>query len=197
MLAHGAKVEWTPTPPPRPAGRAGAPPGRGGNTGRTPLMVAMVGGRGASFAAGPGFERLGPPPFREASNRSTLDAVTTLLAAGADPNVKGPDGSSPLHQAVTAKQVGIIRALVAAGATLDAVNRQNLTPLLLAQKPDPPPPPGNNSDARAFKPKQDSRADVIAAVRELMTLGPTDPAPQPPPAAAPAAKPDDNAEDEP
>jgi hypothetical protein len=121
--------------------------------------------------------------------------VKVLLAAGADPNVKAPDGSTPLHQAVAAKQVGIIRALVAAGAKLDAVNRQNLTPLLLAEKPEPPPPPGNNTDARAWKPKQDSRADVIAALRELMHLGPNDPAPVPPPAATPA-KPDvDKAED--
>jgi ankyrin repeat protein len=184
MLAHGAKVEWSPAPPPKAEGRAGGP-GRAGNAGKTPIMMAMVGGRGAAFAAGPGFDRLGAPPFREESNRSTLDAVKVLLAAGADPNVKAPDGSTPLHQAVAAKQVGIIRALVAAGAKLDAVNRQNLTPLLLAEKPEPPPPPGNNTDARTWKPKQDSRADVIAAVRELMHLGPNDPAPVPPPPATP------------
>jgi len=194
MLAHGAKVEWSPTPPPKTEGRAGGP-GRAGNAGKTPIMVAMVGGRGAPFAAGPGFERLGAPPFREESNRSPLDAVKTLLAAGADPNVKAPDGSTPLHQAVAARQVGIIRALVGAGAKLDAVNRQNLTPLLLAEKPEPPPPPGNNTDARAWKPKQDSRTDVIAALRELMHLGPNDPAPVPPPAATPP-KADDKAEDE-
>ncbi len=73
-----------------------------------------------------------------------------LLAAGANPNVKTPDGSTPLHQAVTARQVPIVRALVAAGAKLDAVNKDNLTPLLLAEKPEPPPPPGNNTDSRVF-----------------------------------------------
>ena len=36
------------------------------NVGKTPVMMAMNGGRGAAFAAGPGFGRLGPPPFREA-----------------------------------------------------------------------------------------------------------------------------------
>ena len=185
MLAHGARVEWSPAPPPKTEGRAGAPPGRSGNAGKTPIMVAMVGGRGAPFAAGPGFERLGAPPFREESNRSTADAVKTLLAAGADPNVTAPDGSTPLHQAVAARQVEIIRALVGAGAKLDAVNRENLTPLLLAEKPEPPPPPGNNTDSRAWKPKQDSRADVIATLRELMRLGPDDPAPVPPPLPSP------------
>ena len=83
------------------------------NVGKTPMMVAMTGGRGAAFAAGPGFERLGPPPFREASNREPLEALKVLLAAGANPNAKAPDGSTPLHQAVTARQVAIIRALVA------------------------------------------------------------------------------------
>jgi len=186
MLAKGAQVEWSPvevkkdTDKDKPAGR-GNP-----NVGKTPVMLAMVGGRGAAFGAGPGFERLGPPPFREAANREPLDAVKTLLAAGANPNANAPDGSTPLHQAVAARQVAIIRALVGAGAKLDAVNQDNLTPLQLAEKPEPPPPPGNNTDARTWRPKRDSREDVIAAVRELMGLGPNDPTPQPPPKPAPA-----------
>jgi hypothetical protein len=111
----------------------------------------------------------------------TRNAVKALLAAGANPNAKAPDGSTPLHQAVAARQVEIIRALVAAGAKLDAVDRHNETPLLLAEKPEPPPPQGNNTDARTWKPKRDSREDVIAALRQLMGLGPNDPTPQPPP----------------
>jgi ankyrin repeat protein len=188
MIAHGAKIDWSPTEAKK-EGRGGAGAaaaaaggGRGNpNVGKTPVMVAMVGGRGASFAAGPGFGRLGPPPFREASNREPVDAVKVLLAAGANPNTKAPDGSTPLHQAVQARQVEIIRALVEAGAKLDAVNKDNLTPLLLAEKPEPPPPPGNNNDPDTFKPKRDTREAVIAAVRELMKLGPDDPAPVPPP----------------
>jgi hypothetical protein len=184
MIAKGAKVEWSPTEikKEKPEGGRGNP-----NVGKTPLMVAMVGGRGAPFAAGPGFDRLDAPPFREAADRSPADAVQALLAAGADPNVKAPDGSTPLHQAVAARQVAIIRALVAAGAKLDAVNQDNLTPLQVAEKPEPPPPPGNNTDARAWKPARDSREDVIAELRQLMGLGPNDPTPQPPPAAPAAA----------
>jgi ankyrin repeat protein len=184
MLAHGAQIEWSPTAP-KQEGRAGGGGGGGrgnANVGRTPIMVAMTGGRGAAFAAGPGFERLGPPPFREASNREPVDAVKTLLAAGANPNVKAPDGSTPLHQAVAARQVPIIRALVESGAKLDAVNKDNLTPLQVAEKPEPPPPAGNNTDSRAYRPKRDSREDVIAALRELMGLGADDPTPVPPPA---------------
>jgi len=75
----------------------------------------------------------------------------------------------------------MIRSLVAAGAKLDAVNKDNLTPLLLAEKPEAPPPLGNNTDARAWRPRRDSREEVIATLRELMHLGPDDPAPVPPP----------------
>lgn len=185
MLAHGARVDWSPAEVKKEA-KEGAPaggPGRGmnANVGKTPMMMAMNGGRGAAFAAGPGFERLGPPPFREASNREPLDAIKVLLAAGADPNATAPDGATLLHQAVTAKQVPIIRELVAAGARLDAVNKDNLTPLLLAEKPAPPPPPGNNNDPNRYQRPQNTREEVIAALRELMRLGPDDPAPQPPP----------------
>ena len=104
-----------------------------------------------------------------------------LLDAGANPNAKTPDGATLLHQAVTARRTDMIRALAAAGAKFDAVNKDNLTPLLLAEKPEPPPPPGNNTDSRAWSPRRDSREEVIATVRELMHLGPNDPAPVPPP----------------
>jgi ankyrin repeat protein len=189
MLKHGANVEWSPQPVKKPGNDEDGGGGRGNaNVGRTPVVVAINGGRGAAFAAGPGFERLGPPPFRETSNREPAEAIKVLLAAGANPNVKMPDGSTPLHQAVTARQVPIIRDLVAAGARLDAVNKDNLTPLLLAEKPEPPPPPGNNTDSRAYRPKRNSREEVIAAVRELMGLGPNDPTPVPPPVAKDAQK---------
>jgi len=192
LIAHGAKVEWSPSEIKKEGrgGAAAAGPGGRGNVGKTPVMVAMTGGRGAAFAAGPGFGRLGPPPFREAANREPLEAVKVLLAAGADPNVKAPDSSTPLHQAVQARQVEIIRALVAAGAKLDATNKDNLTPLLLAEKPEPPPPPGNNNDPDTFQPKKDTREAVIAALRDLMKLGPDDPAPVPP------AKTDDKKSDD-
>ena len=183
MIAKGAKVEWSPAEVKKEGGRGG---GRGlnANVGKTPAMMALGGGRGAAFAAGPGFDRLGPPPFREESNREPLEALKVLLAAGANPNAKDPAGASLLHQAVTARQVAIIRELVGAGAKLDVVNKDNLTPLLLAEKPDPPPPPGNNNDPRTYRRTRDSREDVIAALRELMKLGPNDPAPVPPPLSA-------------
>jgi ankyrin repeat protein len=184
MLAKGAKVEWSPAEIKKEGGRGG---GRGvnANVGKTPMMVTMTGGRGASFAAGPGFDRIGAPPFREASNRDPLEATKVLLAAGANPNAKSPDGSTLLHQAVTARQVPIIKALVAAGAKLDAVNKENLTPLLLAEKPEPArsAAAAMQQDPGVYKPHRDTREEVIASLRELMKLGPDDPAPQPPPLA--------------
>jgi len=139
------------------------------------------GGRGASFNAGPGFDRLTAPPFREPSNREPYEAIKVLLAAGANPNAKAPDGATLLHQAVAARQVPIINALIQAGAKLDAVNKDNLTPLLLAEKPEPPPPPGNNTDSRTYRPKRNTRDEVIAALRAAMGLKADDPAPKPPP----------------
>ena len=182
MLAKGAKVEWSPAEVKKEGGRGG---GRGvnANVGKTPLMMTMTGGRGASFAAGPGFDRIGAPPFREKATRDPLEATKVLLAAGANPNAKSPDGSTLLHQAVTARQVPIIKELVAAGAKLDAVNKENLTPLLLAEKPEPvrSAAAAMQQDPGVYKPHRDSREDVIAALRELMKLGKDDPAPQPPP----------------
>jgi ankyrin repeat protein len=184
MIQRGAQVDWSPTEVKK-TNKDGtpAPGGRGLNAhvGKTPAMVSMVGGRGAPFGAGPGFERLIAAPFREPSNRDPGEALKVLLDAGANPNAKTSDGATLLHQAVTARRVDMIRALAAAGAKFDAVNKENLTPLLLAEKPEPPPPPGNNNDARAWRPRRDSREEVISAVREAMKLGPNDPAPVPPP----------------
>ena len=106
-----------------------------------------------------------------------------LLAAGANPNAKAPDGSTPLHQAVQARQVAMIRTLVAAGGSLSATNKDNLTPLQLAEKPAGPTPVSQVGPG-VIQPKRDTREEVIAALRELMKLGPNDPTPVPPPAPA-------------
>jgi hypothetical protein len=174
MLAHGAQLEWSPHEVKKEgdsgSGGGGAGRGANANVGKTPLMMALVGGRGAAFGGGPGFNRTGPPPFREAADRDPLTAVKTLLAAGADPNAKAPDGSTPLHQAVTARQVPIIRALVAGGARLDAVNKDNLTPLQLAEKPDAGPGNATQMDQDAYQPPRNTKEEVVAALRQLMGL---------------------------
>ena len=176
--ANAAQIEWIPTDPKPKDGKG---PGRPNpNAGRTPLMVAIKGGQGAPIAGGPGFTRIGPPQFREPGSRDPLEALNLLLAAGANPNAKAGDGSTPLHQAVQEKHVGMIRALAAAGGKLDAVNKDNLTPLLLAEAPEKP-NPLDMGDLDIYKPKRNSKEEVVAALRELTHLGPNDPAPQPPP----------------
>src|SRR4029453_9823871 len=96
MIKHGAQVDLGPAEIKKTNkdGEAAGGGGRGlnANVGKTPAMMAMVGGRGAAFAAGPGFERLIAPPFREASNRDPGDALKVLLDAGADPNAKTKNG---------------------------------------------------------------------------------------------------------
>ena len=178
LLAKAPQIEWTPAEVKPKDGKGPARPNP--NAGRTPLMAAIKGGNGAPIAGGPGFTRIGPPVFREPGSRDPLEAIQLLLAAGANPNVKAGDGSTPLHQAVQEEHVGMIRALVAAGAKLDAVNKDNLTPLLLAEAPKKP-NPADMGDLDVYKPKRNSKEEIVAALRELMHLGPNDPAPQPPP----------------
>jgi uncharacterized protein len=70
MLAHGAKIEWSPS---EIKPKDGKGPGRPNpNIGKTPVMAAMKGGLGAPIAGGPGFTRIGPPQFREPGNRDPL-----------------------------------------------------------------------------------------------------------------------------
>ena len=185
--ANAAKIEWTPAEVKPKDAKGPARPNP--NAGKTPLMAAIKGGQGAPIAGGPGFTRIGPPQFREPGSRDPLEAIQLLLAAGANPNVKAGDGSTPLHQAVQEEHVGMIRALVAAGAKLDAVNKDNLTPLLLAEAPKKP-NPADMGDLDVYKPKRNSKEEIVAALRELMHLGPNDPAPQPPPLPAKEEKKD-------
>ena len=85
--------------------------------------------------------------------------------------------------------MGIIRTLVAAGGSLNAINKDSLTPLQLAEKPEPPGPNlAAQMDPGVFRVKRDTREEVIAALRELMKLGPDPSTPVPVPAPADPGK---------
>ncbi len=184
MIAKGANVEWAPGEVKLQGSENGSGQGAGGrganaNMYKQPIFVAMVGGRGAGLAAGPGFNRLGPPPFREASNRTPLDAVKALLAAGADPNAWA-DGGTALHKAAQDRvDLDIIRALVAGGARLNDLNAEGLTPLEIAEKVEPTGGRGGaaGGDPDAPKDTRPSRQAVAAVLRELMGLPPATVAP--------------------
>jgi ankyrin repeat protein len=164
MIARGADVRWTPKKV-----EAG---GRFGNLNadKTPLLVAISGGKGVSPSGGPGDIREGrPPPFREASNREPADAVRVLLEAGADPNAVGPNGVTPLHQAAEERNLDVIRLLAEAGAALDKPNGDGLTALDLAEGrrakgAKKPPAPAVAEDSRnKAKPEE-----VARLLRDLM-----------------------------
>jgi len=133
MIAHGADVGWTPKPV------EGAPPNPfGDNTGLTPIMVALNGGKGQLMDGGPGDIREGKVGvWREPGNRDPADAVRVLLEAGADADALNPKGDSALHIAAHDGRLGAIRELVAAGASVDLRNADGLTALELVEKMEP------------------------------------------------------------
>jgi ankyrin repeat protein len=139
----------------------------GDTGGKTALMVAMNGGKGVGMAGGPGDIREGTePPFREVSNRNPVDAVKLLLAAGADPDAKTPDGDSALHLAAFAGKLEIVRALVEGGANIDLTDGAGKTALQVVseQKPRPPRP---TAGALVDTDKIAQPAEVAALLREL------------------------------
>jgi uncharacterized protein len=168
MIAHGADIEWAPAKADD-GDDAIVPPG-GGNAGKTPLMVALNGGKGVGMAGGPGDIREGrAPPFREVSNREPLDAVKLLLEAGANPDAVNPKGESALHLAAKDGKLDMVRALAEAGATLDLRNADGKTALEVVEKMPPRDPPPT-SGALAGYPQGAQPSEVAALLRELMGI---------------------------
>ena len=60
------------------------------------------------------------------------EAVTTLLANGADPRVADNEGNTPLHHAARSSDPGVVALLRDAAAELDTLNHDGLTPLGVA-----------------------------------------------------------------
>ena len=170
LIEHGGDIEWAPEAPEGESGGGG--PFGPGNIGKTPLMVAMNGGRGVGMAGGPGDIREGrAPPFREEANREPLDAVNRLLAAGADPDAVTPDGEAALHQAAKAGKLDIVRALAEGGATLDLPDGEGKTALEIVEAMEPREPPPLTG-AQAGRPQGAQPAEVAVLLRELMGLEP-------------------------
>ncbi|MEO8366356.1 MAG: ankyrin repeat domain-containing protein [Pseudoxanthomonas sp.] len=60
------------------------------------------------------------------------DAVTTLLANGADPRAADNEGNTPLHHAARSSDPGVAALLRDAAAEIDALNAEGITPLGVA-----------------------------------------------------------------
>jgi ankyrin repeat protein len=169
MIAHGADLEWAPKVPE--AGEGGIAPPGGGNAGKTPLMVAMNGGKGVGMAGGPGDIREGAkPPFREVSNREPVDAVKLLLEAGANADAVTPVGDSALHWAAFDGKPDIVRALAEGGANLYLKDGSGRTALEVVES-QPPRPPPPTAGALAGIEQRAQPAEVAAVLRELMKGG--------------------------
>ena len=197
LIARGADLEQTPAAAPAAADDAAAEPaagrGRGNpNAGRTAAMVAMTGGRGPAMTGGPAYIREGPAPYREPGSRKPEDAFILLLASGANPNAKAPDGSTLLHQAARAGNLEMIRALAEAKADFSATNTEGFTALDIAEGKAPAPaggrrgapPPGGRGRGRGA-----SQQDVAKLLRELMGLPPAPVTATPAPDAAESGAP--------
>ena len=58
-----------------------------------------------------------------------LRSLQVLLNHGANPNIANQDGITPLHQAISFSTPAAVSQLISAGANVDAVTKQNETPL--------------------------------------------------------------------
>jgi uncharacterized protein len=180
MIARGAKLDQMP-PAEKDAERKPGDISVGGrranpNAGRTPAMVAMTGGRGPAMTGGPAYIREGAAPYREPGSRKPEDALALLLAAGANPNAKGPDGATLLHQAARMGNLEMIRALANAKVDFTQKNTEGFTALDVAEGKQAAggagprgggPPGGGRGRGRGA-----SQQDVAKLLRELMGLPP-------------------------
>ena len=196
LTEKGANPNWVPGEV-KLEGR-GARGGLNGNLSRPMVFMAMNGGRGAPFGGGPGFGRIGPPPWREAGNRKPADAVKALILAGADVNAWDAAGNTPIHVAATAGNVDMMRMLAEMGAKLDATNIGGKTALDIAEAPLPARGRGRGvmpvvamDDDMVVRPRVAPRDEVAALLRELQgwPAAPPKPAPAAEPAADSAEKP--------
>jgi ankyrin repeat protein len=199
LIAHGADLDKTPVgpgPAPESADDAAAAGGRGRgnpNAGRTAALVTMTGGRGPQMTGGPGYIREGAAPYREPGSRKPAEALALLLKAGANPNAKGPDGNTLLHQAVQLRNLDMIHALADAHVKFDEPNKDKLTALDVAEGKQPANATGRGARGAGGGGGRGrgnnggtSMQDVAKLLRELMGLPPAPPAP-----AAPATEPAD------
>jgi cytochrome c len=87
--------------------------------------------RGADVNAG---SKVGGPPLKAAVAKSKIELITLLLAHGADPNVTVGD-QTVLHEAVRRGCLDCVKALVAAGADVNAPGADPVarTPIHLAR----------------------------------------------------------------
>jgi ankyrin repeat protein len=66
------------------------------------------------------------------SPEAQSETIEYLLSVGANPNAADANGASPLHRAVRTRSAAAVRALLAGGADVHAMNKSGSTPYVLA-----------------------------------------------------------------
>ena len=181
LIEAGADLTWTPS---RPEG--GGRGGRGrGNFGTPALMAAMSGGNGYAFGGGPGFSRLGLPPWREPGSREPIEALRLMLEAGADPNAATPGGEAPIHRAADELDLEMVQLLADVGADLMVRNSDSLTALeeIEASFDEEEDDNMGMNDPNMIVKETATPQEVASLLRELMGLGPDEAVPPAPGAA--------------
>lgn len=79
-------------------------------------------------------DKRGLSPLLLAAGAGNLGCVESLLAAGCDLKIKGPDGSTALHRAAAQGQLAVVDKLLEAGADPKAADAKGNTPEKLAQQ---------------------------------------------------------------
>jgi ankyrin repeat protein len=104
--------------------------------GASPLYVAAIVIALAVIAAAAALWRRRAQPWNRwdlelynAAKRDDIDNVVRALKHGADPNVKGPDGYTPLHIAAHENYSELAKVLLESGADPNAPNNGGHTPL--------------------------------------------------------------------
>jgi ankyrin repeat protein len=182
LVGHGVKLDQTPPIEKEPERKPGdiTVGGRrpNPNAGRTAAYVAMTGGRGPAMTGGPAYIRDGAAPYREPGSRKPEEALAVLLAAGASPNAKSPDGTTLLHQAARLGNLEMIRALATAKVDFNQKNDDGFTALDVAEgkrKEGAAGPRAGGPGGGRGRGRGASQQDVAKLLRELMGLPPAPP----------------------
>jgi len=104
--------------------------------GASPLYVAAIVIALAVIAAAAALRRRRAQPWNRwdlelynAAKRDDIDNVVRALKHGADPNVRGPDGYTPLHIAAHENYSELAKVLIKFGAKVDLKDRYGNKPL--------------------------------------------------------------------
>ena len=126
-------------------------------TGVTPLMAAAFMGQGSNPSRG-----------RYKTEEQGAEIAKMLLAAGADPNAKGPQGQTALHIAAQRGFNAIIKVLADGGADVAIKDSEGRTPAAYAGgAPLPGLPPGGPGF-----PASEARKETVALLEQLATSRP-------------------------